>query len=215
MVERRFGGERGVSEVRYLQGPAVWGARARGEFSASLMEAAAGYCRTREGVALEDVAEVGKDGDSQAGLILLKYNDGLRLAMLLIPNVRSRYDARGMNRPFKIMHDWDLRYLFCARAVADDIRTCPSIISSPLCPVLHNSHGGYAALLLANNTCTPNALLPAAEQVILPDPTHANDPSDGTGTTSIGAYLSFAARMTNGQTSGCEFTVGGFTFYIQ
>ena len=53
------------------------------------MAAAAGYTRVREGVALEDVVEVGKDGDSKAGLVLLKYCDGLRLAMLLIPNVRQ------------------------------------------------------------------------------------------------------------------------------
>ena len=45
MGERRFGGETGVAEVRYLEGPAVWAARERGEFSASLMEAAAGYTR--------------------------------------------------------------------------------------------------------------------------------------------------------------------------
>ena len=53
------------------------------------MAAAAGYTRVREGVALEDVTEIGKDGDSKAGLVLLKYCDGLRLAMLLIPNVRQ------------------------------------------------------------------------------------------------------------------------------
>jgi nitrogen fixation protein len=76
-----------VAEVRFLEGPAVWAARERGEFSASLMEAAAGYTRVRSGVPLEDVLEVGKDGDSQPGLVLLKYCDGLRLAMLLIPNV--------------------------------------------------------------------------------------------------------------------------------
>lgn len=48
-------------------------------------------------------------------------------------------------------------------------------------------------------------------QVILPDPTGAGVPSDGTGTTKIGAYVSFAARMKDGATSGCEFTVGGPT----
>lgn len=89
MVERRFGGETGVAEVRYLEGAAVWAAKKRGEFSASLMEVAAANTHTRKDVALEEISEVGKDGDSKPGLVLLKYCDGLRVAMLLIPNVRQ------------------------------------------------------------------------------------------------------------------------------
>ena len=162
MVERRFGGETGVAEVRYLEGSAVWAARERGDFSASLMEAAASYTRVRSGVPLEDVLEVGKDGDAQPGLVLLKYCDGLRLAMLLIPNV-------------------------CGIAATDDWRIAQSTPD-----LLH-----YLTL--------------GAAQVILPDPTDPDAPSDGSGTTSIGAYVSFAARTTDGQISGCEFTLGGPT----
>jgi hypothetical protein len=40
MVERRAGGESGVSSVRYLSGPAVWEAGARGEWSRELAERA-------------------------------------------------------------------------------------------------------------------------------------------------------------------------------
>ena len=40
MVERRQGGESGVRTVRYLEGPAVWDAGERGEWSRPLAEAA-------------------------------------------------------------------------------------------------------------------------------------------------------------------------------
>ena len=35
----------------------------------------------------EQVSEVGKDGDSKPGLILIEYRDGFKFAMLLIPDV--------------------------------------------------------------------------------------------------------------------------------
>ena len=43
--------------------------------------------RTTRPIPLEQVSEVGKDGDSKPGLILIEYRDGFKFAMLLIPDV--------------------------------------------------------------------------------------------------------------------------------
>ena len=77
------GGETGIAEVRYLEGDAVWAARAAGEFSTTLMEAARGYTRTQPGDLAASEPAVGRDGDSKPGLVLLQYCDGMKLAMLV------------------------------------------------------------------------------------------------------------------------------------
>lgn len=71
MLERRLGGECGVAEVRYLEGDAVWKSRDKGEWASELMEMARSYTTTRP-IPLDEVAGVGKDGDSKPGLILIK-----------------------------------------------------------------------------------------------------------------------------------------------
>ena len=87
LLERRHGGETGVTTVRYLEGPAVWKARDQGAFSQNLMDAAASYTRIRQGVSLEQAVGVGPDGDDKPALVLVQYRDW--------PETRNVADPRG------------------------------------------------------------------------------------------------------------------------
>jgi hypothetical protein len=79
MVERRRGGERGVTAVTYLDGPAVFEARDRGLWSAELMEAAGGFVNRPARKRYQDYEGV--------SLLLVEYSGGFRLAMLCIPGI--------------------------------------------------------------------------------------------------------------------------------
>jgi hypothetical protein len=138
MVERRFGGESGIAEVRYLEGDAVWAARAADEFSAVLMEAARDFTRTRPGDLAAGDAAVGKDGDSKPGLVLLRYSDGMKLAMLLIPNVIL--PDPGQDDPADGTGTTTLAPMcsFAAREAGGAISGCEFTLGGPVC-----GHFGY------------------------------------------------------------------------
>lgn len=77
MVERRAGGETGVASVQGLQGEAVWEAMDAGEISEELVEAA---CDTMKDKAEGSMRELVSDPRA----ILIRYNDGLKAAMLML-----------------------------------------------------------------------------------------------------------------------------------
>lgn len=90
MVERRAGGETGVASVQGLTGNAVWQAIDTGKISKELVEAA---CNTIKGRATGNMREIVKDPKA----ILIRYNDGLKGAILMLDelvNTGWAYAAR-------------------------------------------------------------------------------------------------------------------------
>jgi hypothetical protein len=72
MAERRQGGETGVERVRHCSGEEVWALAQNGEWSRSLLDAAL----------LRRVNHVPKDGDPPPEVLLIRYRDGLKGAVL-------------------------------------------------------------------------------------------------------------------------------------
>jgi len=77
MVERRAGGETGVSAVTCLEGDAVWEAAARGDWSRELAEAACACIENKPEGSMEDHCE-------NPTLFLIEYRDGLQGAILML-----------------------------------------------------------------------------------------------------------------------------------
>lgn len=91
MVERRRGGETGVSSVQLLQGEEVWAAGQDGRWSRRLLEGALARSDSRSGIALTD----GRPQDlahsdeleelvEAPAAYLIEYNDGLRATLLML-----------------------------------------------------------------------------------------------------------------------------------
>lgn len=76
MVERRAGGESGVTSVQCLKGPAVFEAAAQGRFSLDLVEAACAGAKGKKKPTF-------REGDPNPTVILIEYRDGLRGAMVM------------------------------------------------------------------------------------------------------------------------------------
>ncbi|MFO1500253.1 MAG: hypothetical protein U1G07_18005 [Verrucomicrobiota bacterium] len=94
LLERRQGGETGVHQLRYLEGPAVWEAGDKGEWSWPLLAAAISRSHTPQGHPVLD----GRTEDLVGlGLVpqlarhprgwLLEHADGLRSAILVLDGV--------------------------------------------------------------------------------------------------------------------------------
>ncbi|MBI3461815.1 MAG: hypothetical protein HY000_01975 [Planctomycetes bacterium] len=78
MVERRRGGECGVTAVQCLEGPAVWRAERHFEWSAKLRDAALGVCPgAKKGSPIDNC------GDRVAAF-LIDYCDGLKATVLIL-----------------------------------------------------------------------------------------------------------------------------------
>jgi len=77
MVERRAGGETGVSAVTCLEGDAVWEAAAQGLWSRELAEAACASIENKPEGSMEDHCE-------NPALFLIEYCDGLKGAILML-----------------------------------------------------------------------------------------------------------------------------------
>lgn len=80
MVERRAGGETGVSAVQALAGPAVWEALADRRFDPELLDAALATLETPPGGDLAALAP-------KPSLFLIEYRDGLRGAVAMLDGV--------------------------------------------------------------------------------------------------------------------------------
>ncbi len=78
MVERRKGGEIGVTRVRCLQGAAMWQAMTDGDWSKELMDAALARCHTRLSGSPRDYA------DENTAVYQIEYGDGLRATVLML-----------------------------------------------------------------------------------------------------------------------------------
>lgn len=77
MVERRSGGETGVASVQGLRGDSVWQAMDAGAISAELVETA---CDKIKGKATGTMRKLVEDPRA----LVIRYNDGLKAAMLLL-----------------------------------------------------------------------------------------------------------------------------------
>ncbi len=77
MVERRTGGETGVTSVQCLEGDEVWRARDRGDWSQELAEAACATIPDKPAGRMQDHAE-------NPAVFLVEYKDGLRTATLML-----------------------------------------------------------------------------------------------------------------------------------
>lgn len=77
MVERRPGGETGVTAVQCLEGDAVWQARDEGLWSAELAEAACAAVEDKPDGAMEEHA-------AKPAVFLIEHRDGLRTACLMV-----------------------------------------------------------------------------------------------------------------------------------
>ena len=80
LVERRFGGETGIKAVRCLGGDAVWQASERGDFDRRLLDEALSRIKDRplpKDKRIEDLAK-------EPQLMLIEYNDGLRVAIVTL-----------------------------------------------------------------------------------------------------------------------------------
>jgi len=92
-VERRKGGENGVSSVQHLQGGEVWRAAEKGRWSPELMRAALSRAEKLGPGRPEDV--------KQPVACLLEYNDGFRAAVVALGGLVNEYLAafRVKSRP--------------------------------------------------------------------------------------------------------------------
>ncbi|MBT4498156.1 MAG: hypothetical protein HOC74_10565 [Gemmatimonadetes bacterium] len=90
MVERRVGGETGVSAVTCLEGDAVWQAANQGLWSRELAEAACACIENKPEGSMEDHCE-------NPALFLIEYRDGLKGAVLMLNGYVQdlAYAARG------------------------------------------------------------------------------------------------------------------------
>ena len=77
MVERREGGETGISAVQCLEGDAVWEATREGLWSRELAEAAEAHIRQRDPGRMEDNCV-------NPAAFLIEYNDGFRATTLML-----------------------------------------------------------------------------------------------------------------------------------
>ena len=84
MVERRRGGEVGISAVQALEGDAVWKAGDEGLWSRELADAALEQLDTMKEGGMEE-------GCAHPTLLLMEYNDGFRAALLILLNYISTY----------------------------------------------------------------------------------------------------------------------------
>ncbi len=82
MVERRRGGETGVTAVTCLQGNEVWKAMEEGKFSKDLLEAAL----SRHHPSLKDSY---KKADGNTYAFIIEYRDGLKASVIMLPYVRD------------------------------------------------------------------------------------------------------------------------------
>ncbi|MDB5384566.1 MAG: hypothetical protein JWM11_212, partial [Planctomycetaceae bacterium] len=92
MVETRRGGETGISEIQLLEGADVWRAATEGRWNYKLAEAAMTAGAGKNVGPLEDFIEPGETEREPVHVILIKYRDGLRGAVLRIGNNPSRWN---------------------------------------------------------------------------------------------------------------------------
>jgi hypothetical protein len=96
MVERRRGGECGVTQVQCLEGLQVWDALRRREWLTKLLEAALRTCPGQK-----TGSPVDNCGD-QVAAFLIEYCDGLRAAVLMLNGHLNQFGfaarLRGVNR---------------------------------------------------------------------------------------------------------------------
>ena len=78
MVERRRGGETGVSAVTCLEGEAVWESARRGDWSRELLQAAWDAISEKPAGDVEELSP-------EPAVFLIEYRDGLRSAVLILP----------------------------------------------------------------------------------------------------------------------------------
>lgn len=83
MVERRAGGETGVASVRGLQGDAVWAAMDSGEISWDLVNAACDTISFRVPGSLRELVK-------NPSAVIVKYNDGLKGAILILTGTAGK-----------------------------------------------------------------------------------------------------------------------------
>ena len=98
MVERRLGGETGVSAVQLIEGDAVWEEGARGRWSEELLEAALSRSDTPRGLTETDgrVQNLLGSGElfrlaKNPAAYLVEYSDGLRATLLMIDGAVKDY----------------------------------------------------------------------------------------------------------------------------
>ena len=88
MIERRRGGESGVTSVQCLEGEEVWRSRDRGEWSGALAEAACAPIRKKPEGSMEEHAK-------EPAVFLVEYADGLKTATLMLNGYVSDFAYAG------------------------------------------------------------------------------------------------------------------------
>jgi hypothetical protein len=88
MVERRAGGETGVTSVQCLEGDAVWEAGREGRWSRDLLEAALDTIPGTDSIDVEKQAE-------NPVAFLIEYADGLRGAVIMLDGVIDQFAFAG------------------------------------------------------------------------------------------------------------------------
>lgn len=121
MVEARKGGETGVSEVRFLEGEALWQAADAGLWSLPVAEAAMAAELGEEVVSLKELLKHERFRGQPPHGILLTYKDGLRGLVLRIGSSSTRWNfacrlagsEKSLATSFYV-GPWDNRNLFKA-----------------------------------------------------------------------------------------------------
>jgi hypothetical protein len=105
MVERRHGGEVGVSSVQCLEGDALWKAGDEGRWSRELAEAACRVIEEKPDGRMEDHC-------SLPSVFLIEYLDGFRAAVLMLNGYVNAFAFAGRVREqvaateFYLQHGW-------------------------------------------------------------------------------------------------------------
>ena len=91
MIESRRGGESGISEIQFLEGDAVWKAAEAGKWSYQLAEAALRCTEGKDPGPLQSFSDPNATNPRATHVILIKYRDGLRAAILRIGTSATRW----------------------------------------------------------------------------------------------------------------------------